>query len=85
MALLLINEGPRGFLSLIAGVALYRNLLEDPLFFHFFLLATGDTEETEKLFENKKQKFKIEFCFLTSHLNNLIPLSGLRGKKIKEF
>jgi len=34
MALLLINKGPRGFLSLIAGVALYHNLLEDPLFFH---------------------------------------------------
>jgi len=32
MALLLINEGPRGFFSLISGVALDLNLLKDPFF-----------------------------------------------------
>ena len=33
VALLLINEGPGGFFSLIAGVAIYFNLLKDPFFF----------------------------------------------------
>jgi hypothetical protein len=37
IALLLVNEGPGGFLSLIAGVALYFNLLKGPFFIHFFL------------------------------------------------
>jgi hypothetical protein len=32
IALLLINEGPGGFFSLIAGVALDFNLLKDPFF-----------------------------------------------------
>jgi hypothetical protein len=48
VAPLMMNEGPGGFLPFIAGVALHKNLLKDPLFFHFFLLATEHTEGTEK-------------------------------------
>jgi len=36
VALIVINEGPGGLLSLVPGVTLHLNSLKNPLFFHFF-------------------------------------------------
>jgi hypothetical protein len=62
MALLLINEGARGFFSLIAGVALYFNLLKDPFPFQRISPQShrGLGEKIRLRFKKQNAKWKLE-------------------------
>jgi hypothetical protein len=62
IALLLINEGPRGFFSLIASVALDLNLLKDPFLLHMISPQShrGLREEFKLISRNQIAKWKLK-------------------------